>query len=105
MIFVETPVFTSLVTEALGDDEYRALQVALLLRPEQGALIKGSSGLRKIRWGGGGRGKRSGLRVIYYWDRARSTCYMLFVYRKSAQGDLSPSQIRTLAGIVREEFK
>jgi hypothetical protein len=51
MLFVETPVFTALVRKALNDDEYRVLQAALLLRPEQGAVIRGSGGLRKIRWG------------------------------------------------------
>lgn len=54
--FVETHVFTELVTESLTDDEYRALQIALLLRPEQGPVIPGSGGLRKVRWGGQGRG-------------------------------------------------
>ena len=104
MQFVETAVFTSLIVEAIEDDEYKALQVALLLRPEQGSLIRGSGGLRKIRWSGKGRGKRGGLRVIYYWEPARSTCYMLFAYWKNEQGDLTATQVRTLARIVREEF-
>ena len=104
MLFVETPVFTKQVRALLDDDEYRALQAALLLRPEQGALIRGSAGLRKIRWGPKGRGKRGGLRVIYYWDAARESCYMLFVYGKTEQGDLTPAQVRALARVVREEF-
>ena len=104
MLFVETAVFTGLVRKGLDDDEYRALQITLLLRPEQGAVIPGSGGLRKIRWGAKGRGKRGGLRVIYYWEKSRSTCYMLFAYRKNEQGDLTPAQIRVLARLVREEF-
>jgi len=60
--------------------------------------------LRKIRWGPKGRGKRGGLRVIYYWDAARESCYMLFVYGKTEQGDLTPAQVRALARVVREEF-
>lgn len=67
MRFVETPVFTRAVTSLLSDEEYRQLQLALLIRPEQGALIRGSGGLRKLRWGAQGRGKRGGVRVIYYW--------------------------------------
>jgi len=102
--FVETPVFTKLVTESLDDDEYRALQTALLLRPEQGPQIRGSGGLRKIRWGIEGRGRRGGLRVIYYWDKVTLTFYMLFLYQKNQQGDLSPSQVRALGRLVREEF-
>jgi len=103
--FVETHVFTDLVCKHLDDDEYRALQIALLLRPEQGPVIPGSGGLRKIRWGAQGRGKRGGLRIIYFWDKLSSTFYMLFLYHKNEQGDLSPAQVRTLARLVREEFR
>ena len=69
MRFVETRVFTDLVCKILEDDEYRALQSSLLLRPEQGPVIPGSGGLRKVRWGTKGSGKRGGLRLIYFWDR------------------------------------
>jgi mRNA-degrading endonuclease RelE of RelBE toxin-antitoxin system len=105
MLFIETPIFTDSVEKNLDDDDYRALQVTLLLRPEQGQVIRGSGGLRKIRWGVDGRGKRGALRVIYYWDRASSRCYMLFLYQKNEQGDLTVAQTRTLARLVREEFK
>ena len=67
MRFVETPIFTRQIKEMLSEGEYRALQGALILRPAQGALIRGSGGLRKIRFGLRGRGKRGGARVIYYW--------------------------------------
>jgi len=97
-------VFTQLVTATLDENDYRALQTALLLRPEQGPVIPGSGGLRKVRWGAKGGGKRGGLRIIYYWDRASDSCYMLFLYRKNQQGDLTAAQVRTLAKVVREEF-
>lgn len=66
MRFVETPVFTAIVRELLSDDDDRALQSALLLRPEQGAIIPGAGGIRKLHWRGQGRGKRGGLRLIYF---------------------------------------
>ena len=91
--------------DLLQDDEYRTLQVALLLRPEQGPLIKGGGGLRKIRWAPRGTGKRGGVRVIYYWRPGEQVFYMLFAYRKTAQDDLTLDQLRVLARIVREEFK
>jgi mRNA-degrading endonuclease RelE of RelBE toxin-antitoxin system len=104
MRFVETHVFTDLVCKVLDDDDYRWLQGSLLLRPEQGPVIPGSGGLRKVRWAGKGGGKRGGLRLIYFWDRPHATCYMLFLYRKNEQGDLTKAQVRVLSRLVREEF-
>ncbi len=105
MLFVETPVFTAALQRHLDDDQYRHLQLALLLRPEQGALIRASGGLRKIRWAKPGAGKRGGLRVVYYWAPAEHVLYMLYIYSKTEQGDLTPAQTRMLARLVREEFK
>jgi mRNA-degrading endonuclease RelE of RelBE toxin-antitoxin system len=81
MQFVETTVFTEAITELLDDDAYSALQAALLLRPQAGPVIRGSGGLRKVRWSLQGIGKRGGIRVIYYWDESTETFYMLYVFR------------------------
>jgi hypothetical protein len=105
MRFVETPIFTRTVTALLKEEQYRALQLALALRPEQGDLIRGSGGLRKLRWGLAGRGKRGGARVIYYWEAATETFYMLYAYTKQEQGDLTPQQVKVLRRLVQEEFK
>lgn len=64
--FVETRLFTRLVQEYLSEDEYAGLQQALLADPELGAVIPGTGGVRKVRWGVSGRGKRGGIRVIYF---------------------------------------
>jgi hypothetical protein len=103
--FVETPIFTKRVTTLLRDEEYLALQVALVLRPAQGPIIAGSGGLRKLRWAAEGRGKRGGLRVIYYWEPAQEALYMLYLYAKNEQGDLTAAQARSLGRLVREEFR
>lgn len=103
--FIETPVFSNQLYGLLSDDEYRALQLAITLRPEQGALIQGSGGLRKLRWAGHGTGKRGGLRVIYYWDRAEELIYLLFLYSKGEQQDLTPHQLKLLRSIVQEDLK
>jgi hypothetical protein len=105
MWFVETPVFTRKITSAIADEHYQRLQVALMLRPEQGDVIRGSGGLRKIRWALPGSGKRGGLRIIYYWSSADRAFYMLYAYAKKDQGDLTATQARALARLVREEFK
>jgi hypothetical protein len=105
MLFVETPVFTRELQDLVPDDDYRALQSALLLRPQAGAPIAGGGGLRKVRWGLPGTGKPGGLRLIYYWQKAEDRIYMLLVYRKSRQEDLTPQQLRILRKLVKENLK
>ena len=105
MRFVETPIFTKVITRLLDDESYRGLQVALMLRPDQGPLIRSGGGLRKVRWARPGAGKRGGLRVIYYWAAAETAFYMLYAYSKNEQGDLTPAQTRQLGQLVREEFR
>jgi mRNA-degrading endonuclease RelE of RelBE toxin-antitoxin system len=104
MRFVETPVFTEQILLVLDDTEYRKLQFALLLRPEQGPLIRGSGGLRKLRWSSPGRGKRGGIRVIYFWHSSDQIFYMLYVYPKNVRADLTPTQVRVLRRLVEKEF-
>jgi hypothetical protein len=104
MIFIETPVFTRAITGLLDDEQYHSMQLALLLRPNRGAVIRGSGGLRKFRHSLPGAGKRGGIRVIYFWHELSETFYMLYAYRKNAQEDLTNQQLRALARLVREEF-
>lgn len=96
MEFVETPTFTRLITGLLEDDEYTSLQLALARKPTVGKVIRGSGGIRKARWAGSGRGKRGGLRVIYYWQVADDRIWMLLAYRKSEKDDLSRDEIKQL---------
>ena len=103
MIFLETGIFTELVTEAMDDDSYQKLQVHLAEHPDAGDLIRHSGGLRKIRWSGSGRGKRGGTRTIYYWD-AGDRILMLYLYKKNERSDLTPAQLAVLKAIV-EDFK
>ncbi len=105
MRFVETSVFTASLQRHLDDEQYRHLQIALMLRPEQGPIIRGSGGLRKVRWAKAGAGKRGGLRVIDYWAPEERAFSMLYTYSKSEQDDLTPAQTRVLGRLVRGEFK
>ena len=102
---IETPIFTRAIRELLGDEEYRLLQWGLVARPDLGALVPGGNGLRKLRWAGSGGGKRGGLRILYYWDRGASAVYLLYVYSKRDQEDLTRGQIATLAKLISEELK
>src|SRR5258708_36277431 len=80
---IETKLFTRLVQDYLSDDEYSKLQQALLANPEAGAVIPGSGGIRKLRWGVGGRGKRGGIRVIYFLRTRQGQIWMLTLYPKN----------------------
>ena len=104
MEFIETRAFTRRVVEALRDAEYRQMQEALLSRPLVGDVIRGTGGVRKLRWGDSDRGKRGAYRVIYYWHAQREIFLMLFIYSKAEQNDLSAEQRRLLGKVVREEF-
>lgn len=100
MIIIETPIFTKLIQELMSDDEYKELQEALVNRPDLGDLIKGSGGLRKVRWHLEGRGKSGGIRAIYYWVVDDCHIRMLYVYPKGKQENLSQDQLRQLKIIV-----
>jgi len=104
MVIVETSIFTRQVQALLTDEEYRRLQLSLVARPDLGAVIPGSGGLRKVRWVVQGRGKRGGVRVIYYWAVSQDRILMLLIYAKNEQDDLTPEQLRVLRRIVREEY-
>ncbi len=104
MVIIETSIFTKLVQQWLSDEDYRELQYALVQRPDLGQLIIDSGGLRKLRWRTKGRGKRGGVRIIYYWAVQPNQLLMLFIYPKSKQADLTPEQIRILRAIVEEEY-
>jgi len=92
------------ITELLSDEELNALQWALMANPESGDLIRGSGGLRKLRWTGSGRGKRGGLRVIYYWHVPDCITLLLLAYPKNEQENLTQPQIKVLKSIIEKEF-
>src|SRR5688572_27723458 len=104
MRFLETPIFTRALTELLKDEQYHALQLALLFQPRAGRVIRGSGGLRKLRWSRPGQGKRGGIRIIYFWEQSSATFYLLYAFPKNEQEDLTVAQLRVLRRLVREEF-
>jgi hypothetical protein len=103
MEFLETAVFTRQAVAAFSDEEYRALQLHLIGRPDAGVVIPGSGGLRKLRWRMPGRGKRGGARVIYYWMSAVERIFLLFLYPKNVRSDLSLAELRVLRHMVAND--
>lgn len=105
MQIVETTVFTRLISDLMDDESYRLLQIELITDPEKGSIIPGSGGLRKIRWKPEGRGKRGGIRIIYYWAASRGKIVMLYIFPKNERDDLSKEQLKVLRHRVESEFK
>jgi len=97
--FIESPVYSDQIDDLLSEEDHRQLQMHLLERPDRGDVIKGSGGLRKLRWAGSGRGKRGGIRVIYYLWRG-DTAFLLFAYPKNQQEGLTPVQAKLLKNLI-----
>ena len=104
IVIIETSVFTRQVRKRLTNEEYRHLQNALLKRPNLGTVIRGSGGLRKMPWSMQGRGKRGGVRVIYYWAVQQNQLLMLLIYPKNVQDNLTPDQLKMLRKIVKRKY-
>lgn len=94
--FVEAPTFTRLVGEYLTDGEYAALQTALSENPDLGTVIRGSGGVRKVRWKTRGRGKRGGVRVIYFVRYEAGVIWMLTIYAKNVAEDVPIQLLRRI---------
>ena len=97
MIFIETSSFTKHINRYLSDDEYSGLQSFLLLRPDAGSIVRGSGGVRKLRWAASGKGKSGGARVIYYWKAADDEIWMLTVYGKSERDTIAAHVLRKIS--------
>ena len=95
-IFVESTFFEKLRADYLSDDEFLDLQLLLLANPKSGSVIQKTGGLRKIRFKAKGRGKRSGIRIIYYYLDSKNRFYMLTLYAKNEVKDLTSNQKQKL---------
>lgn len=94
--FIELKGFSQRRLALMTDDEFRALQEALIINPLAGDLITGTGGFRKVRWGHRFSGKRGGVRVIYYFIADKGRLYLALVYPKNEQDDLTAEQCQML---------
>lgn len=101
MIFIETSTFTKLLHNYLSDEEYAGMQNYLLQHPAAGAIVRGSGGVRKLRWSLEGRGKRGGVRIIYYWKNAEDEIWMITLYAKNEAATIPGHLLKRIA----EEIK
>lgn len=103
MIFIETSKFTKLLSDYLSDDEYRMLQWHLQEKPDSGDIVRGSGGVRKVRWAPEGKGKSGGVRVIYYWKKSDYEIWMLTIYSKSEQATIPSHILKKIVEAIENE--
>ena len=105
MEFIEAPAFTKHLRSYLTDDDFKDLQRMLIMNPEAGDMIPGTGGFRKIRWSDPkrGKGKRGGLRVIYYWFPEDHQIWLLTLYGKNEADDLTSAQKALLKRAIDAE--
>ena len=101
-MFIETTESTQHLRSYLDDDSYAALQAFLAANPDAGDIVRGTGGIRKLRWRSKGRGKRGGSRIIYYWLVAEDHNYLLTVCGKEVKDDLTPAQRAAWRRVVAE---
>ena len=106
-VFVELPAFERYRADYLDDDAFRKLQSLLMVDPEAGDMIPGTGGLHKMRFADErrGKGKRSGLRVIYYWWDAGSQFWLFTIYDKDEMSDLTAPQRKALKAMLKKELE
>jgi len=107
MEFLEAPAFTRYVSSYLSDDEYRELQNRLASVPELGDVMAGTGGFRKFRWADPrrGKGRRGGLRVIYYYFPSEHQIWMMTLYDKDEASDLTPKEKQALKTAIETELR
>ncbi|WP_205203287.1 type II toxin-antitoxin system RelE/ParE family toxin [Azonexus hydrophilus] len=106
-LFVELPAFAKYRADYLDDEGFRGLQQSLLKNPEAGEVIEGAGGLRKLRHGDQrrGKGKRGGLRVIYYWWDGGRQFWLFTLYDKDEMENLSADEKKVLKGMLKVELE
>jgi hypothetical protein len=106
-LFVELPAFARYRADYLDDEGLRGVQVALLKNHECGDVIEGTGGLRKLRYGDArrGKGKRGGLRIIYYWWASGRQFWLFTLYDKDEAEDLSASEKKLLKDMLKAELE
>ena len=106
-VFVELPAFERYRADYLDDEAFRALQDELMKNPSAGDVIEGTGGLRKVRFADGrrGKGKRGGLRIIYFWWDGKNQFWLFTLYGKDEAADLTPAQRAQLKVMLKAELE
>ena len=93
---IETPVYSRKAERILSEEERDAFAVYISGNPNAGVIVRGSGGIRKVRWAFQGSGKRGGVRVIYFNQLEKGEIWLLTLYAKSERSSIPPAELRAL---------
>jgi hypothetical protein len=102
MAIAETKAFIHCCRSIFTEEELADVKLQLALDPEAGVVIPDTGGIRKIRCGARGKGKRGGARVIYFYFDREMPLYLLAAYAKGEQADISPLEKRRMRAMVEQ---
>lgn len=94
--FVELPPFAAVRDKYLDDDEFAVFQLYLAAHPDSGDVIPHSGGCRKLRWAIEGRGKRGGVRVVYFLRLNSGQIVLVTMYAKNVVENIDPNLLKRL---------
>ena len=97
----ELDAYTEIAEKYFGEEERQEIVNYLARNPKKGDVIPGTNGLRKLRWKKDNKGKSGGVRIIYYFHNEKLPLYLLIMYAKDTQTDLTIKQQQRLAGLVK----
>ena len=95
-----TRTYERAIRKLLGEEERRKMEASVVAAPDAAPVVGGTGGIRKLRWAGSGRGKRGGIRTVYFHHAGGGAIYFLTAYAKADRDDLTPADTRALARLV-----
>ena len=95
-----TRTYERVIRKLLSEDARSDMEAAVAAAPDAAPIIPGTGGIHKLRWRGSGRGKRGGIRAIYFWHAGPEAIYMLTAYAKAERDDLTAADRKALSKLV-----
>jgi hypothetical protein len=99
MLLYFTRTYERAIRKLLSPEARREMEAAIMSNPDTAPVIRGTGGIRKLRWAGSGRGKRGGIRAIYFYPGPEAI-YMLTAYAKADRDDLTAADAKALSKLV-----
>jgi len=95
-----TRAYERAIRKLLEENARREMEQSIVAAPDAAPVIRGTGGIRKLRWAGSGRGKRGGIRTVYFYHAAPGAIYLLTAYAKADREDLTPADVKVLSQLV-----